>query len=79
MLQTIGLASVPIVLVFMQPDLGTALVYTAALAACLFVAGVRWTHLAVLALLVALVLVERRSGCCRRQASTCSSRTRPSA
>ena len=32
----------PIVLVFVQPDIGTALVYTAALAAVLFFAGVRW-------------------------------------
>jgi rod shape determining protein RodA len=39
----------PILLVFVQPDIGTALVYTAALAAVLFVAGVRWLHLAVLA------------------------------
>jgi rod shape determining protein RodA len=39
---------VPILLVFKQPDLGTALVYTAAVAACLFVAGIRWSHLAVL-------------------------------
>jgi rod shape determining protein RodA len=47
-LQTIGLGLVPILLVFKQPDLGTALVYTAAVAACLFVAGIRWSHLAVL-------------------------------
>jgi rod shape determining protein RodA len=39
----------PIILVFVQPDIGTALVYGAALAAVLFVAGVRWLHLAVLA------------------------------
>ena len=32
-------------LVFLQPDFGTALVYGAALAAVLFVAGVRWLHL----------------------------------
>jgi rod shape determining protein RodA len=41
-----GLA--PILLVFLQPDFGTALVYGSALAAVLFVAGTRWTHLAVL-------------------------------
>ena len=35
----VGLAFVPIVLVFIQPDFGTALVYGAALAATLFVAG----------------------------------------
>jgi rod shape determining protein RodA len=39
----------PIILVFIQPDIGTALVYCAALFAVLFVAGVRWLHLGVLA------------------------------
>jgi rod shape determining protein RodA len=48
-LAAIGYALVPILLVFIQPDIGTALVYTAALGAVLFVAGVRWSHLAVLA------------------------------
>ena len=47
-LTTLGLAAVPIMLVFIQPDFGTALVYAAALAAVLFVAGTRWTHLAAL-------------------------------
>jgi rod shape determining protein RodA len=47
-LAAIGYGLVPIMLVFLQPDIGTALVYTAALAAVLFVAGVRWSHLAVL-------------------------------
>jgi rod shape determining protein RodA len=42
-----GLA--PILLVFVQPDIGTALVYTSALAAVLFIAGVRWWHLGALA------------------------------
>lgn len=46
--QTIGLAAVPILLVFKQPDFGTSLVYVAALGAGLFVAGVRWSHLAAL-------------------------------
>ena len=35
-------------LVFLEPDIGTALVYAAALAAVLFVAGARWSHLAAL-------------------------------
>jgi rod shape determining protein RodA len=47
-LLAVALAAPPILLVFAQPDLGTALVYIAALAACLFVAGVRWLHLALL-------------------------------
>ena len=49
------LAAVPIVLVFVQPDIGTALVYTAALAAVLFVAGVRWLAPGVLLGAIALV------------------------
>ena len=59
-LEAIGLACVPILLVFVQPDIGTALVYMAALAAVLFVAGVRWTHLAALgagALLAGLLVL----------------------
>jgi rod shape determining protein RodA len=56
-LAAIGYALVPIMLVFFQPDIGTALVYTAALAAVLFVSGVRWSHLAVLgAVAVAVAL-----------------------
>jgi rod shape determining protein RodA len=47
MLTAIGLGLVPVGLVFLQPDFGTALVYGAALAGVLFVAGTRWTHLAV--------------------------------
>ncbi len=35
----IALAAGPILLVFVQPDIGTALVYVAALAAVLFVVG----------------------------------------
>jgi rod shape determining protein RodA len=45
---TIGLASIPIFLVFLQPDFGTALVYCAAVAAALFVAGTPWSHLGAL-------------------------------
>ncbi|MBA2741993.1 MAG: rod shape-determining protein RodA [Actinobacteria bacterium] len=41
----IGLGAAPILLVFLQPDLGTALVYAAALLAVLFFAGVRWRQL----------------------------------
>ena len=48
-LQAIGFAAGPILLVFVQPDVGTAMVYSVALAAVLFVAGTRWAHLAVLA------------------------------
>jgi rod shape determining protein RodA len=56
----LGLASVPIFLVFLQPDVGSALVYCAAVAAVVFVAGTPWTHVGALlagtATLAALVL-----------------------
>ncbi len=42
------LGLVPAAIVFLQPDLGTALVYGAVTLAILFVSGVRWTHFAVL-------------------------------
>jgi rod shape determining protein RodA len=54
-LEALGYGLVPIALVFLQPDIGTALVYAAALAAVLFVAGVRWSHLAVLLTLTVAV------------------------
>jgi rod shape determining protein RodA len=47
-LEAIALAAGPILLVFVQPDVGTTMVYAVALAAVLFVAGTRWTHLAAL-------------------------------
>ena len=56
MLAAVGLALLPIALVFMQPDLGTALVYAAGLTAVLFVAGVRWLHLALLGVVAALAI-----------------------
>jgi rod shape determining protein RodA len=43
-----GLALLPVVLVFLQPDFGTAIVYVAVLGATLFVAGTRWSQIAVL-------------------------------
>jgi len=55
-LTAVGLGLLPMALVFLQPDLGSTLVYGAALTAVLFLAGVRWLHLALLgigALLVA--------------------------
>src|SRR5690349_19752249 len=56
-LRVVGFGLVPVVLVFAQPDLGSALVYLAALGAMLFVAGVPWRHLAVLGSLVLVVAV----------------------
>jgi rod shape determining protein RodA len=53
-LATLGYGLAPIALVFVQPDIGTALVYSAALAAVLFVAGTRWIHLGILLALTTL-------------------------
>ena len=47
-LGAVGLGLVPMLMVFAQPDIGTSLVYAAAMAAVLFVAGARWTHLTAL-------------------------------
>jgi len=55
------LAIVPAMLVVIQPDLGSGLVYMAIAVAVLFVAGTKWTHFVVLGALataaVAIVLV----------------------
>lgn len=40
--------SLPMLVVFLQPDLGTSLVFVAITASILFVAGLRWLHMAVL-------------------------------
>jgi rod shape determining protein RodA len=48
-LSAVALAALPVGLVFIQPDFGTALVYGAAFAAVLFIAGTRWLMLAALA------------------------------
>jgi rod shape determining protein RodA len=56
-LTAMGLAFVPMMLVFLQPDVGTAVVYAAALWATLFVAGTRWVHLSVLLAVAALAAV----------------------
>jgi rod shape determining protein RodA len=56
-LEAIGLGCLPILLVFVQPDIGTAMVYAAALAAVLFVAGVRWVHLAALGIGTLVVIL----------------------
>jgi rod shape determining protein RodA len=56
-LLAIALAVPPVLLVLLQPDLGSGFVYLAALSACLFVAGVRWLHLVVLGALGVFALV----------------------
>src|SRR5262245_32830811 len=54
----VGLGALPILLVFMQPDLGTALVYAAALFAVLFFVGLRWRQLLVLLLAATIALAS---------------------
>ena len=56
-LSTVALATVPIVLVFVEPDFGSALVLAAAAAGVLVFAGTRWPYLAGLGIVVALVAV----------------------
>ena len=48
-IRILALGFFPAALVFVQPDLGTALVYCVITLAVLFVAGVRWTHFAAMA------------------------------
>ena len=55
---TIVLAAGPILLVFLQPDLGTALVFMAAVTAMLFCAGIRWSSVIALTLLGSLVVLD---------------------
>jgi rod shape determining protein RodA len=56
-MRALGLGVIPVVLVMAQPDLGTALVYMAALGAMLFVAGTPWRQLTVLGSLAVLLAV----------------------
>ncbi|HJV29167.1 MAG TPA: FtsW/RodA/SpoVE family cell cycle protein, partial [Gaiellaceae bacterium] len=56
-LGAIGLTAVPTLLVFLQPDIGTSLVYGAALAAMLLVAGTRWLHVTALVTSVAFAFM----------------------
>ena len=57
-MSALGLAAVPVGLVFIQPDFGTALVYGAALAAVLFIAGTRWLTLGALGALLLVAAVS---------------------
>jgi rod shape determining protein RodA len=56
-LRVVGIGLIPVLLVFAQPDLGTALVYFAALGAMLYVAGTPWRHLALLGAVVVVLVV----------------------
>ena len=53
----VGLVAVPTLLVFVEPDFGTSLVFVSILAGAFFVAGARWLHLGVLASLGVLAAV----------------------
>ena len=55
-LVAIGAAAIPMLFVFLQPDIGTALVYGAILLAALFFAGTRWRDLAVIGAVGAVVI-----------------------
>jgi rod shape determining protein RodA len=52
-----GVIGVPTIVVFLQPDLGTALVYAVILLAILFLVGVPWTHFAVFGSILAIVIL----------------------
>jgi rod shape determining protein RodA len=56
-LGAVGLAAVPALLVFLEPDFGTALVYAAALGGALWFGGIRWPFLAALGIVGATVAV----------------------
>ena len=55
-LKAVGLVLVPFALVAKQPDLGTALTYMPILAAGIFLSGLRWQYVAVIALVAAISL-----------------------
>ena len=51
-----GLVGIPLVLVLKQPDLGTALTYVPVLAVGVFLAGLRWKYIAIVAAVIALAV-----------------------
>jgi rod shape determining protein RodA len=56
LLKIAGLVGFPMLLVMRQPDLGTSLTYLPILAAGVFLAGLRWKYIAVIALAISLAL-----------------------
>jgi rod shape determining protein RodA len=56
LLKLAGLVGVPLLLVLKQPDLGTSLTYVPILAGGIFLAGLRWKYIAIIAVVVALAL-----------------------
>jgi rod shape determining protein RodA len=57
MLPVLGLTAIPAGLVFLQPDLGSAMVYGAIAVTMLFVAGIPWQQLAALSMAIVVVIV----------------------
>jgi rod shape determining protein RodA len=53
-----GVAAVPAFVVFLQPDLGTAMVYALLVAAILFLVGVPWTHFAAFGSILAILVLS---------------------
>jgi rod shape determining protein RodA len=56
-LLALGVAGLPALMIFAQPDLGTAIVYIAIVGALLFIAGVPWTQFAAVAAIVTVLAV----------------------
>jgi rod shape determining protein RodA len=56
LLKIAGFVGVPMLLVMKQPDLGTSLTYVPILLSGVFLAGLRWKYIAIMALVLALVL-----------------------
>ena len=52
------IAAIPAGVVFLQPDLGTSMVYAAVLAAILFLVGVPWSHFAVAGSILAIAILS---------------------
>lgn len=56
LLKLAGLVGVPMIMVMRQPDLGTSLTYLPILAGSVFIAGLRWQHVAAIGIGAALLL-----------------------
>jgi rod shape determining protein RodA len=54
----VGLAALPMILVFKEPDFGSTLIYGSALLAVLVFGGVPWKHIASLAIVTALIALS---------------------
>jgi rod shape determining protein RodA len=60
--QVLAIAAIPMLLIFFQPDLGTALVFVPVMAVMAFVAGVPWKALSTLALIGLAVMAAVVAG-----------------